>query len=117
VIDVASEKLVPVKKLSQQLDVHRRTIERWFEQGLDSIRIGRKVFTTRAALDRFARQQGSGPARKKRGRPKKKTSTAAPAAPTTLQKRKAAKRQPKPSAAEQQSRATQPTIAEPEFID
>lgn len=36
------------------LDVHRRTVEKYFQDGLEYLHIKGKVYTTRAAIDRYA---------------------------------------------------------------
>jgi len=38
------------------MDVSTRTIERWFLEGLEKIKLGGKVYTTKAALQRFGRR-------------------------------------------------------------
>lgn len=44
-----------VKKVARAFEVNTRTVERWFARGLDAIEMGGKLFTTRAALQRYGR--------------------------------------------------------------
>lgn len=44
-----------VKKVARAFEVTNRTVERWFDRGLDAIEMGGKLFTTRAALQRYGR--------------------------------------------------------------
>ena len=53
-VDVARERLIPINKAAITFDVSRRTIENWFEQGLDSVKLGRRVYTSLEAFERFA---------------------------------------------------------------
>jgi hypothetical protein len=50
----AREQVSPGRRLSKRLDVSQDTIRRWFDQGLEHVKIGAKVFTSLEALDRFA---------------------------------------------------------------
>jgi len=69
VIDMTREKLIWSRNMSHLLSIDQRTLERRFKDGLEWVKIGRKVYTTMEALDRFTRQQNSkSTARKKRGR-------------------------------------------------
>ena len=53
-IDLRRERPMPLSKAAKFCSVDRRTIERWIAKGLESIKIGGKVYTSRAALQRFA---------------------------------------------------------------
>jgi predicted site-specific integrase-resolvase len=57
VIDLRKERPISIKRAAKVLDVDRRTIERWFQQGLDRIKLGGRVYTSREALFRFASQE------------------------------------------------------------
>lgn len=65
-IDLRKERPLSVKRVAAVLDVERRTIERWFSQGLERIKLGGKVYTSREALYRFSKrgQQQPDPALK-----------------------------------------------------
>lgn len=56
-IDIRKERPLSIKRAAAVLDVDRRTIERWFQQGLDRIKLGGRVYTSREALFRFAAQE------------------------------------------------------------
>lgn len=47
-----------VERVATLFGVHRRTVEKWFASGLERVRLGGKVYTTRNALQRFAKYQG-----------------------------------------------------------
>ncbi len=53
-IDLRYEKPVTVAEVAKLFGVHRRTVEKWFGQGLERIKVGGRVFTTLEALNRFA---------------------------------------------------------------
>lgn len=53
-IDFAREDILSVKKAAEWLGVSARTVERWIERGLECRKFGRKVFTSKQALNRFA---------------------------------------------------------------
>lgn len=38
------------------MGVHRRTVENWIKRGLECRKVGRLIYTTREAIDRFAVQ-------------------------------------------------------------
>ena len=91
-IDMTREKLIWARTMAQRLSIDQRTLERRFKDGLESIKIGRRVYTTIEALDRFTQQQNSNAtACKKCGR--KPDGASAAAAPAVIQKRKPTKRQ------------------------
>jgi hypothetical protein len=54
VIDIRTERPLSVKRAAAVLDVDRRTIERWFNLGLERIKLGGRVYTSKEALFRFA---------------------------------------------------------------
>ena len=53
-IDLRRERPMPLNKAARFCSVDRRTIERWISRGLESIKIGGRIYTSRAALQRFA---------------------------------------------------------------
>ncbi|MGC4002831.1 MAG: helix-turn-helix domain-containing protein [Pirellulales bacterium] len=68
-IDLANETPLRVNAAAELLNVSRRTIQVWFDRGLEHTKLGRTLFTTREALQRFSAQET--PETPKRGRPKK----------------------------------------------
>ena len=54
-IDLTTESLLRVDEAAKLLGVHRRTVENWFKRGLESTKIGRLVYTSREAIQRFSR--------------------------------------------------------------
>lgn len=54
-VDLVSEIPLTVAKAAELMDVHRRTIEAWFAIGLERCKAGRRVYTTRQALQRFVK--------------------------------------------------------------
>lgn len=50
-----------VKRVAQALDVHRRTVEKYFADGLEHLHIKGKLYTTKAALDRYAIKPAQAP--------------------------------------------------------
>lgn len=61
-IDLNRETVVPVKKVAEMFYVHRRTVDGWFDAGLEWIKMRGRVYTTKEALQRFA-VHGSQPSR------------------------------------------------------
>lgn len=59
-IDIRKERPLSIKRVAAVMDVDRRTIERWFTLGLERIKLGGKVYTSKAALYRFSRQETQG---------------------------------------------------------
>jgi hypothetical protein len=57
VIDIRKERPLSIKRAAAVLDVDRRTIERWFTLGLERIKLGGKVYTSRGALYRFSKRE------------------------------------------------------------
>ena len=55
-IDFTTETVMGVADVSLLLRVHRRTVEKWFERGLEHVKLGGRVFTSKEALNRFAEQ-------------------------------------------------------------
>lgn len=55
VVCVKSESILSVQGTMRLCEVSRRTVENWFDQGLERIWLGRRVYTSREALDRFKR--------------------------------------------------------------
>jgi hypothetical protein len=53
-IDLARERPLSVACAAQLLRVPSRTVKKWFRRGLESVRLGDIVFTTREAIQRFA---------------------------------------------------------------
>ncbi len=53
-IDITRERPLSVKRVAAIFEVHSRTVERWFSLGLERVKFGGKVYTTKAALQRFA---------------------------------------------------------------
>ncbi len=54
-MDLEKERPWSVARAAAFLGVHQRTIERYFEQGLERTKLGGKVYTSRAAINRFQR--------------------------------------------------------------
>lgn len=55
-IDLTRETPLRISELAAFLGVHRRTVESWLNRGLESVKLGRLMFTTLEALQRFAVQ-------------------------------------------------------------
>ncbi len=53
-IDLTRENPVSIKQVAEMFGVHRRTVEAWFGAGLERVKLGGRVYTTRAALQRFS---------------------------------------------------------------
>ena len=53
-IDLTKETPLGVEAAAELMGVSRRTIENWFKCGLDRTRLGKLVYTSREALQRFA---------------------------------------------------------------
>ena len=53
-IDLTRERALSVKQVVKQFDVSRRTVENWFSNGLEKTRIGRRVYTSLQAIQRFS---------------------------------------------------------------
>jgi hypothetical protein len=53
-IDLSREQPLSIACAAQLLHVPPRIIKKWFSRGLDSVRIGHLVYTTREAIQRFA---------------------------------------------------------------
>lgn len=63
----ATETPLALNDAARLFGVHRRTIENWIKRGLESRRLGRLIYTSREAIDRFAVEPNSNqlpPARK-----------------------------------------------------
>lgn len=52
-VTFAQEHVISAKRVQKMYDVSDDTVRRWFKQGLERIKHGRIVFTSREALDRF----------------------------------------------------------------
>src|SRR5262245_58029218 len=61
-IEFAREQIISVKRLAEKPEVSPETIRRWFRQGLEKKKIGKKVYTSLEALDRFTGVTPSGSA-------------------------------------------------------
>lgn len=53
-INLATEKPVSIKQVMELFSVHRRTVEAWFDKGLERVKVGGRVYTTMEAVGRFA---------------------------------------------------------------
>ncbi len=72
-IDIQTEQVIPIGQVPKRLPhrPHISTIYRWIATGgLETVRLGGRVFTSLDALDRFAEHRG--------GRPKPPESTPTP---------------------------------------
>lgn len=54
-IDLSRETPIGVADVARLFGVHRNTVEDWFDAGLESVKLRGRVFTTREALNRFAK--------------------------------------------------------------
>ncbi len=50
------ENPLSVKDVARHFNVHPKTVRDWFADGLDHYRLGDRVFTSWAALERYARK-------------------------------------------------------------
>lgn len=55
-IDLTKETPLRIKEAAKLYDVHRRTIENWIGRGLECATIGRLVYTSKEAIQRFSRE-------------------------------------------------------------
>jgi hypothetical protein len=53
-IDLGKEHLLKIADVAERFNVHRRTVESWMGNGLESLRMGRLVYTSVEALERFS---------------------------------------------------------------
>ena len=53
-IDLSRERPLSVMQAAHFLNVPPQVIKRWFRAGMESVRIGGRVYTTREAIQRFA---------------------------------------------------------------
>lgn len=53
-IDLTRERPVSIADVALMFGVHRRTVEGWFDVGLERIKVGGRIFTTKEALQRFS---------------------------------------------------------------
>lgn len=54
-LSVANEQLLTIKAAAKLLGVTQATVRRHIAQGLDAVKIGGKVYTSREAIERFSR--------------------------------------------------------------
>lgn len=52
-VTFAGEQVVSARRVEKRYDVSDDTLRRWFDEGLEKVQRGRKVFTSLEALDRF----------------------------------------------------------------
>lgn len=57
------ERLIDVAGVAQRCRVSMRTVYRWFDRGLESMRMGGVLLTSLEALQRFSRQSDDDPLR------------------------------------------------------
>ncbi len=57
-IDLTKERPLTVKKAAEFLCVHPHSVRRYFKQGLEHVIVGGRIYTTREAIQRFARKGG-----------------------------------------------------------
>lgn len=98
-IDVTREKIIWARIMAQRLNIDQRTLERWFKDGLESVKIRRKTYTTWEAIDRFLQAQKSESSASKKCGGEPKETVAAPAA---SRKQKLTEQQAEPQSTEQQ---------------
>lgn len=55
----ATETPLALNDAARLFGVHRRTIENWIKRGLESRRLGRLIYTSHEAIDRFAVEPNS----------------------------------------------------------
>lgn len=53
-IDVAKDELIPFAEVAERFKVTMQTVHSWSCQGLEAVKMGRKWYTTAAALNGFA---------------------------------------------------------------
>lgn len=58
-VSFAREQTISLGTLAKRLDVHKDTIRDWFRRGLEHKRIGKMIFTSLEALDRFSEGNSS----------------------------------------------------------
>lgn len=54
-IDLRTQRPISASKVCEFFDINRATLDRWFHLGLEHIKLGGRIYTTRKALKRFAR--------------------------------------------------------------
>lgn len=54
-LSVAHEQLMTIRQAASLLGVNQSTVRRHIERGLEAVRIGGKVYTSREAIERFSR--------------------------------------------------------------
>lgn len=57
-VDLVKETPVKLTEVATRFGVHRRTVENWFDSGLEHCRMGRLVYTTMEAIQRFSKPRG-----------------------------------------------------------
>ncbi len=59
-IDLTQEPPMSIAQVAAFMGVHQNTVRKWFDRGLDKVRPlgGRRIFTTRSAIQRFMAQGG-----------------------------------------------------------
>lgn len=58
-VNLAKERLLKVKELTERFRVHRRTVEGWFSRGLECVMVGGLLYTSEEALERFSQPRDS----------------------------------------------------------
>lgn len=53
-VDLARDSLLKVNEVAKRFRVHRRTVEAWMTRGLECVMVGRVLYTSEEALQRFA---------------------------------------------------------------
>ncbi len=53
-IDLAKEQPLTVDQACEMFNISRGTLDNWFDAGLGRVKIGRRVYTTREAVQRHA---------------------------------------------------------------
>ncbi len=52
-IDLAKEDPIHVSEACKLFGVHRRTVEGWFNRGLEKVKVGGRIYTSREAVLRY----------------------------------------------------------------
>ena len=52
-IDAFSSDLITLENAAKELSITQATVARWRNAGLNTIRIGRRIYTTRSAINQF----------------------------------------------------------------
>ena len=56
-LDLSKETPLRIDDVAELFKVHRRTVDNWLRQGLEKKKLGRLVYTSREAIERFSERQ------------------------------------------------------------